>query len=328
MIDFARNRRLRKNEAIRDIVSNISISPKDFIYPVFVCEEESDAIETPNMRGVFRFSPKNINSEIFELKSLGVKNFMLFPYIKPEQKDENGTAALYENGIICKIIKLIKDKHPDVNIISDVALDPYTNHGHDGILTENKLDIDNDKTLEALSRQALIMAKAGADFISPSDMMDGRVSVIRKTLDTNNFQNVGIISYSIKLASNLYVPFRTSIGSSLNFGPKDKLTYQINPANNANIAIKSALDDINQGADAIIIKPASLCLDIISQASKALNVPIFAYQVSGEYAMIKNYFDEDTALKLAFESIIAIKRAGANAIISYCTKEILKYLEK
>jgi len=325
MLDnFPRNRILRKNQVIRDLIAEHSILPQSLIYPIFICEFEDDAIEISSMKGIFRHTIHDAVKEIKKAKQLGIMSFMLFPYIPSSQKDDIGSLAINENNIICKAIKSIKDSHPDILLITDIALDPYTSHGHDGVLTQNYIDIDNDKTLEILQKQSIIQAKSGGDFMSPSDMMDGRVFAIRNALNENNFQNIGIISYSVKYSSSLYSPFRDAIGSGIKSGPVNKNTYQMD-FRNSKIAIKSTLDDIKQGADAIIIKPASFYLDIIKSISSQINIPILAYQVSGEYVMIKNYSPDENIIKqLALESLVCIKRAGATSIISYFAMQIFE----
>ncbi|QED23133.1 porphobilinogen synthase [Candidatus Deianiraea vastatrix] len=324
MFNLPRNRIMRKNAAIRDLVSDVNLLPSDLIYPIFICENDENAIEIPLMKGVFRRNVKQAIDDISLAKSIGVRSFMLFPYIQTEKKDEKGTAALDKNNIMCIAIEKIKNAHPDAILIADVALDPYTNHGHDGILTSDGKNIDNDATLEILGIQALNQAKCGADFISPSDMMDCRVAKIRNTLDENDLKYTGIISYSAKFASKLYCPFRSAVNSQIKSGPSDKLSYQIDPRCKKS-PIKSIIDDEKQGADAVIVKPASLYLDIIKEASQIINLPIFAYQVSGEYSMIKNFSDDEKIVKdLALESLICIKRAGANAIISYFALDLFR----
>lgn len=314
-----RNRILRKSNAIRELVSEISLSPSDLIYPIFICNDD-DLLEISTMPGLCRYTINSAKIEIQKLMSFGVYCFMLFPYIKNEEKDELGSLAIDENNLICRAIFEIKQLIPEAVIMADVALDPYTIHGHDGVLNDAKSDVDNDKTIEVLQKQALIQAKAGADFITPSDMMDGRVAKIRQILDANGLNYTGIISYSAKFASNLYSPFRNAINSGIKSGPMDKKTYQIDPRN-TKMALKSINDDVNQGTDGIIIKPAGWYLDIIKSCSEKSNLPIFGYQVSGEYAMICKLADnQEQMLKLAKESLMCIKRSGATGIITYFAK--------
>jgi porphobilinogen synthase len=322
------HRILKKNSSILNLTTEYRLHASDFIYPIFVCGNQSQACEIDGMPEISRISLDSINYEIETLLNLGISNIMLFPYIPNQDKDTTGSIALDQNGLIPKTIKIIKNQfHNNVNLIADIALDPYTSHGHDGILTNDGLQIDNNKTLEILTEQAIILAEAGADFVAPSDMMSGTTNSIRLSLDKNNFNDIGIFSYSIKFASSLYSPFRNGIGSGIKSGPKDKSSYQANFANNFKTLARKAIDDISSGADAIIVKPASFYLDIINQASNTFTCPIFGYQVSGEYNMIKKYCLEMQDNSLAIESLIAIKRSGATAIISYFAKEIAQYLQ-
>ncbi len=317
-----RNRIFKKNSAIRNLISETSLLPHNLIYPMFICKNGIDP-QIPSMPGIFRYTIDGAKNEIKHLMRLGISCFMLFPYVSQDEKDELGTLALSSENIICRAIKEIKNSSPEAIIMADVALDPYTSHGHDGVLNLEKNDVDNDKTVEILVKQALIQAKCGADFITPSDMMDGRIAKIRSILDENSLNYTGIISYSAKYSSNLYAPFRGAINSGIKAGPVNKHTYQ-SDFRNEKFAIKEVMDDVNQGANGIIIKPAGWYLDIIKACTNAVNVPIFAYQVSGEYAMIQNICSNDgvNLYNLALESVTCIKRAGASGIITYFSKII------
>ena len=281
--------------------------------------------EVASMPGIYRFSLDLLHKEIQYISSLGIPAIAFFPKIEDALKTPGGTEALNKNNLICKAIKVSKKINPKLGVICDVALDPYTDHGHDGIIINNH--IDNDETLSVLCKQALIQAEAGCDIIAPSDMMDGRVGLIRDTLDKNGFTNVLIMSYAAKYASAFYGPFRDAVGSTLSLSKKSKKSYQMDPAN-SDEALREIALDISEGADMIIIKPGMPYLDIIFKVKQEFKMPTYAYQVSGEYSMIKNaiekgWFDED---KIIFESLIAFKRAGCNGIITYFAPFVAKKL--
>lgn len=321
-MNFSRNRRLRSSKSIRALFSETNIHTKNLVFPIFICKNESEEQRIFGSENLKRLSIKNAIKEIKECKNLGINSFLLFPCVDAKEKDELGSIAIEKDNLICRSIKDIKNEITDINILSDIALDPYTSHGHDGALSKCGKFIDNDVTLEILQKQAVNQAEAGSDFIAPSDMMDGRVARIRKALDQDNLINTGIISYSAKFASNLYSPFRDAIDSGIKTGPKDKKTYQMD-IRNLKLSIKSIIDDEIQNCDAIIVKPAGWYLDIINQASKITNLPIFGYQVSGEYVMVNEYikFANLERKNIITESLIAIKRSGATGIISYFAKE-------
>ena len=265
--------------------------------------------------------------EAIEIYKSGIPAIAIFPYIPNNLKDENGTESLNKNNVICKAIKEIKSSCPEIGIICDVALDPYTNHGHDGIIINN--EINNDKTIEILCKQAVIQAEAGCDIIAPSDMMDGRVKSIRSALDNKNLINTSILSYSAKYASSFYGPFRDALGTKINSDHVfDKKSYQMDPANSRE-ALREIELDINEGADIIMIKPALSYLDIISLAKQNFEIPIFAYQVSGEYSMIKAASEKGwiNEQDIIFETLLSIKRAGASSILTYFAKNIAKSLK-
>jgi len=318
---YNRNRKLRKNQSIRDLVQETNISLNDLICPIFLIDGKNKTEEISSMSGIYRKSLDLQLIDIQEMVSLGIKSIILFPSISKSKKTKDGREALNPSGLIPKSIKSIKRKFPNIVVISDIALDPYNSDGHDGIYKDGI--ILNDETVKILTKQALLHAKSGVDFVSPSDMMDGRIFEIRNSLDKNGFDYTGIISYSAKFASSLYGPFRDALNSELKQG--DKKTYQINPANSRE-ALKEIIDDESEGADMVMIKPASIYLDIIHQAKNLTLLPVVAYQVSGEYSMIKTAGDKkfinlDDAI---LESLISIKRAGADLIISYFTYYLAK----
>lgn len=314
-----RPRILRKSPATRALVQETNISCSDFIAPLFIVEGKEITDEINSLPGYYRRSLDHTLLEIQELKNLGIKAFILFVKCEDHLKDNTGKEALNENGLMQRGIRTIKENHPEIVLFSDVALDPYSSFGHDGIV-ENK-EILNDESIDVLAEMALSHAKAGVDFVAPSDMMDGRIKSIREKLEKNKFHNVGILSYSVKYASCFYRPFRDALVSAPGFG--DKKTYQMNPANRKE-AIRETKLDIKEGADIIMVKPAIAYLDIIRDVTNYTDLPVCAYQVSGEYAMIKaaannGWLNEEDAM---IESLISIKRAGASLIVSYFVKEI------
>ncbi|MGB9762140.1 MAG: porphobilinogen synthase [Caldimicrobium sp.] len=318
-----RARRLRRNEAVRSLVRETRLSVDDFIYPLFIVEGKGIKEEIRSMPGIYRFSIDRVFSEVKEALDLGIKAFLLFGI--PGKKDEVGSSAYAKEGIIQRAVKALKDKFPEAVIITDVCMCEYTSHGHCGIIKNG--EVDNDLTLEQLARIAVSHAKAGADWVAPSDMMDGRVSRIREALDEAGFPQVAIMSYAVKYCSSFYGPFREAAESAPQFG--DRRSYQMDPAN-AREAMREALMDVEEGADIIMVKPAMPYLDIIKMLRENLYHPIAAYQVSGEYAMIKaaaklGFLDEE---KVMIESLISIKRAGADLIITYFAKRMAEILHK
>ena len=311
-----RMRRNRLSEFSRKIVSENNFSVNDLIYPIFITYGSKVKEEISSMPGIYRFSLDQLHKEIEYISSLNIPAIALFPKIENELKTPDGKEALNSNNLICQAIKISKKVNPDLGVITDVALDPYTDHGHDGIIHNNQ--IDNDLTLDILCKQAIVQAQAGCDILAPSDMMDGRVGAIRDTLDEHGLINVQIMSYAAKYASSFYGPFRDAVGSAVNLSKKSKKSYQMDPANSAE-ALREIRLDINEGADMIIIKPGMPYLDIISKAKNEFNFPVIAYQVSGEYSMIRaaiqnGWFDEE---KIIFETMMCFKRAGCDAIITY-----------
>lgn len=314
---------MRSNASIRSLVAETILTPNDFIAPLFIDEGENILHEIPSMPNYYRRSIDLTIKEVKELYSLGIKSILLFVKAKDETKDNIGKEAWNKNGLMQRSIKAIKDACPEMLVMTDVALDPYSSYGHDGIVKDG--EIVNDETVEALVKMSISHAEAGADFVAPSDMMDGRIGAIRKGLEENNFTKVGIMSYSAKYASCFYGPFRDALDSAPGFG--DKKTYQMNYANRIE-AVKETLMDIEEGADIVMVKPALAYLDIIREVKNAVNVPVSAYNISGEYAMIKaaakmGWIDENKAI---IETLTSIKRAGADLIATYFAKDAVKLL--
>ena len=323
MYPLKRNRRLRSKKSLRNLVRETTIHPHDFIVPLFLVEGKNIKDEIPSMPNYYRFSLDNISKEVKQLLDLGVQAVLLFAKVPESLKDNYGTEALNNAGLMQRGIKEIKDCVPEITIMTDVALDPYSNFGHDGVVENN--EIINDKTNEILSRMALSHAEAGADVVAPSDMMDGRVLSIRNTLEKNGFHHTGIMSYAVKYASNFYGPFRDALESKPGFG--DKETYQMDFANKFD-SVSEAKADIEEGADIIMVKPGISYLDILRDLKNSINSPIAIYQVSGEYSMLKaaaqkGWLDHD---KVMLEQLISMKRAGATMIASYFAKDAIKLL--
>lgn len=320
-----RPRRNRKTQAIRNMIEETSLSVQDFIYPMFVIEGENKKIEITSMPGQYRWTLDLLVNEVESCMKLGVYNFCLFPAIHDSKKDKYATEGLNKNGLYPQVLHTLKSKFPEITLMTDVAMDPYSSDGHDGFVENGK--IINDKTLEILSKMALVQAQAGADIIGPSDMMDGRVKAIRKILDDNGFNEVSIMSYTAKYASSYYGPFRDALDSAPKFG--DKKTYQMNPANRREALIEARLDEL-EGADFLMVKPALSYLDIIRELKNNTNLPISCYNVSGEYAMIKaagkNGWINEQAVMM--ETLLSMKRAGADVILTYFAKEVAELMKK
>ena len=319
-----RLRRVRKSDWIRRLVSENRLSVDDLILPIFIKEGRNQIEPIKTMPGIHRYSVDKVNKIVDEATNKGIPMIALFPYTPFKKKNAKGSEALNENNLVCRALREIKKRNRNIGIMCDVALDPYTNHGHDGII-HNK-DVDNDKTIEILLKQSLLQAQMGCDVIAPSDMMDGRIGRIRKNLDKNNFTNTKILSYAVKYASNFYGPFRDAVGSNKNF-KGNKKTYQMD-YKNSNEALREIGLDIKEGADMVMIKPGMPYLDIIRIAKDNFKIPIFAYQVSGEYSILtnaikKNLIDKDAIL----ESLVSLKRAGSSAIVTYFALEIAKKLD-
>jgi porphobilinogen synthase len=320
-----RNRILRNSSSIRNLVQETTLNVTDFIVPVFVMEGENIKEEIGSMPGYFRYSLDQVIEELKSCYSLGLRCALLFVKVPDELKDNRGREALNENGLMQRSIRAIKAAIPDMVVMTDVALDPYSSFGHDGIV-ENQ-EIVNDKTVEVLAKMSVSHARAGADFVAPSDMMDGRIGAIRQALEAAGFYNTGIMSYAAKYASCFYGPFRDALDSAPGFG--DKRTYQMNPANRLE-AIKEVRTDVEEGADIIMVKPAHAYLDVIREVKNEIKLPLSAYHVSGEYAMIKaaataGYLNEGQAI---MEVLTGIKRAGADLIATYFAKQAAELVQK
>lgn len=318
-----RNRILRKSASIRSMVQETVLKPSDFIVPVFITEGEKMNDEISSMPGYYRFSIDLAVKELKECWALGIKSALIFVKVADELKDNTGKEALNDNGLMQRSIRAIKEALPEMVVMTDVALDPFSIYGHDGIVDGQ--EIVNDNTVEVLAEMSVSHAKAGADFVGPSDMMDGRIGAIRQALEDAGFHNTGIMSYAAKYASCFYGPFRDALDSTPGFG--DKNTYQMNPANRLE-AIKEVLTDVEEGADIIMVKPAHAYLDIIQEVKNEVQLPVSAYHVSGEYSMIKaaakvGYLNEDKAI---IEVLTGIKRAGADLIATYFAKQATKLI--
>ena len=331
MFPLHRGRRLRLNESIRSLVRETTLSPNDFMFPMFIAEGENVQVEIPSMPGIFRRSIDLTVKEIQEVFDLGIRAVNIYVKVDESLKDNTGKEAWNSNGLMQQAIRAIKAACPEMIVMPDVALDPYSIYGHDGIIENG--DVANDATNEALVKMAVSHAQAGADFVAPSDMMDGRVLRLRQGLDAAGFQNVGIMSYSAKYASAFYGPFRDALDSAPREAdvavPKDKKTYQMDYANRIE-AVKEALWDVEEGADMVMVKPGIAYLDIVREVKNAVNVPVTVFHVSGEYAMIKaaaerGWLDHD---KIMMEQLMCIKRAGASLISTYFAKEAAILLKK
>ncbi|MGO4920385.1 porphobilinogen synthase [Maribacter spongiicola] len=328
MYPLIRNRRLRSSEAIRSLVRETIITPSDFLVPLFVVEGKGIKEEIPSMPNYYRLSLDNLAKEVKELWRMGLCSVLVFVKVPDNLKDNIGSEALNENGLMQLAIKTIKNACPEMLVMTDVALDPYSSYGHDGIVADGQ--ILNDESVEVLAEMSVSHAKAGADFVAPSDMMDGRILSIREALEDEGYTNTGIMAYSAKYASALYGPFRDALDSApvdIKNVPRDKKTYQMDSANRSE-AIKETLMDIEEGADIVMVKPGLCYLDIVREIKNEVDVPVAVYQVSGEYAMVKaaaekGWLDHDAVM---MEQLLAIKRAGANIIASYFAKDAVKLM--
>ena len=320
-----RLRRLRKNLNLIELVSETNLTSKDLIQPIFIKENFEGKEEIESMPGIFRFGLNHVLSEIEEVINAGINAIAVFPVIESSKKDEKGSEALNKSNFIAQSINKIKKEFPELILIADVALDPYTDHGHDGILINN--EVANDETVEVLIEQSILLAEAGADIIAPSDMMDGRIGLIRDSLEKQNLKDTILLSYAAKYNSKFYGPFRDAVNSASNLGNSSKSSYQMN-ISNKNEALHEVALDINEGADIVMVKPAMPYLDVIQLIKKEFKVPTFAYQVSGEFSMLKNAINHGWLDKeVMLESLVSIKRAGADAILSYAAKEISKEIK-
>jgi len=318
-----RNRILRQSSAVRSLIAETHLTPDDFIVPLFIDEGENLQTEISSMPNYYRRSLDLTAKEVKELWTMGLKSVLLFIKCKDELKDNRGTEALNPNGLMQRSIKAIKDAVPEMIVMTDVALDPFSSYGHDGIVEGN--EIVNDATVEVLAKMSVSHAQAGADFVAPSDMMDGRIGAIRKALEENGLTKTGIMSYSAKYASCFYGPFRDALDSAPGFG--DKKTYQMDYRNRIE-AIKETIMDVEEGADIVMVKPALSYLDVIREVKNAVHVPVSCYNISGEYAMIKaaakmGWIDENKAI---VETLTSMKRAGADLIATYFAKDATKLL--
>jgi len=324
-----RPRRLRRTASLRALVEETVLRPQDFIAPLFVVEGKGAPEPVGSMPGVCRFNLADLVKECRALQKLGVPAVALFPKLDARLKDGEGSAALHEDALILRAVRAVKKAVPEITVMTDIALDPYTTHGHDGVLTPDGRDVANDRTVEILMQMAVLHARAGVDLVAPSDMMDGRIGAIRRALDAADFTQTGIMAYSVKFASAFYGPFRDAVGSASAAGTHllNKATYQLNPANRREALIELALDEA-EGADIVMVKPAGPYLDIIRDVREATKKPVAAYQVSGEYAQLH------AAAKLGWldlarcrhESLLAIKRAGADMILTYFAKAMAQEL--
>lgn len=323
MLQFpnCRPRRLRRNEFLRRLIRENVLSTNDLIYPIFVCDDENDAIEIDSMPGVFRYTLKQLPAVIEKCIQAHIPVVALFPFIHHSFKTPYGCYAIEDNNLIIRSTEIIKEKFSEIGVLADVALDPYTTHGHDGVL-DKKGEVDNDSTVEILCQQALKFAQVGVDIIAPSDMMDGRIGAIRQLLEKEQFIHTSIMAYAAKYASAFYGPFREAVGSQQTKNKISKHGYQMDPAN-VEEALREVMLDIQEGADMVMVKPGMPYLDIIGRIKEQFQFPLFAYQVSGEYAMLKaasqnGWLDHDACM---MESLLAFKRAGADGILSYFALE-------
>jgi porphobilinogen synthase len=332
-LDFAdfpshRPRRLRRDDFSRRLVRETHLSPDDLIYPVFVLDGEGIEQPVQSMPGVSRYSLDKLLNVAEETLKLGVPVMALFPVIEPSLKSLDGAEALNENGLVPRVVQALKSRFPELGIMTDVALDPYTSHGQDGVI-DHAGYVLNDITLNILQKQALVQAQAGVDIVAPSDMMDGRIAAIRHTLESNELIHTRIMAYSAKFASAFYGPFRDAVGSASNLGKSNKMTYQLDPAN-IDEALREAAADLREGADMIMVKPGMPYLDVLRRIKDAFRAPTFAYQVSGEYAMLKaaaanGWLDHD---KVMIETLLSFKRAGADGVLTYFALEAAKLMRR
>ncbi len=321
-------RRTRRTDALRRLVTETGLSPGDLIYPVFVLDGEQRSEQVESMPGVERQSIDLLLASLGESVDLGIPAIALFPVIDADGKSLDGAECANPDGLVQRAVRAIKETHPDLAVITDVALDPYTTHGQDGIIDDAGY-VMNDETVAMLTRQALSHAKAGADIVAPSDMMDGRIGAIRTALEAADYRNTLILAYAAKYASCFYGPFRDAVGSAANLAGGDKSTYQMAPEN-TDEALREVALDLDEGADLVMVKPAMPYLDIIRRVREGFGVPTFAYQVSGEYAMLKaaaghGWLDERKAV---LEALVCIKRAGASAILTYFAMDAARWLDE
>jgi len=321
-----RMRRNRREEWNRQLVAEHRLTAADLILPVFVHSAQAASVEIPSLPGIFRHTINALIDNVGAAKGVGIPLVAIFPVTDPTLKDPEGREAINPDNLVCQALRALKAAHPDVGVMCDVALDPFTTHGHDGLIRDGY--VVNDETVEILKRQAIVQADAGCDVIAPSDMMDGRVGALRAALDEAGHANVRILSYSAKYASSLYGPFRDAVGSASSLGSADKKTYQMNPTN-TDEALREVAMDIAEGADMVMVKPGIFYLDIVQRVKDQFGMPTFAYQVSGEYSMIKaaalkGWLDWEETI---FESLLAFKRAGADGVLTYAATEVATRLK-
>jgi porphobilinogen synthase len=322
-LQFSRHRRLRSSATMRSLVRETHLRTEDFIYPLFILEGENKKNEVKSMPGVYQLSMDNLKAEMDEVVGLGIKSVLLFGV--PDEKDECGTQAYHDHGIVQVATRFIKEHYPEVLVVADTCLCEYTSHGHCGLIENG--DVDNDSSLELLVQTAVSQAQAGADIIAPSNMMDGFVAAIRAGLDEAGFHNIPIMSYAVKYASAFYGPFRDAADSTPQFG--DRKTYQMDPANRLE-AMREAESDVDEGADFLIVKPGMPYLDIVRDVKNNFNLPVVIYNVSGEYSMVKaaaanDWIDEE---RIVMEMLTGMKRAGADLIITYHAKDAARWLKE
>jgi len=319
-------RRNRAEEWVRRLTRESNVTPDDLIWPMFVQQGSAARTPVPSMPGVDRLSIDLVVEAVGEAKALGIPAVAIFPVTPQELKSEDGKEATNSDNLACRTVRAIKEKYDDIGVICDVALDPYTTHGQDGIVRDGK--ILNDETVEVLCQQAFVQAQAGCDVIAPSDMMDGRVAAIRKALDDEGLDGVSLLAYSAKYASAFYGPFRDAVGSAQSLGTADKRTYQMNPAN-SDEAIREVALDVAEGADMVMVKPGMPYLDIVRRVKQAFGLPTFAYQVSGEYAMLRGAADRGWLdwEKAILESMVCFKRAGADGVLTYAAPQVARLLD-
>jgi len=320
-----RMRRNRAEEWVRRLTRESNVTPDDLIWPMFVQPGSAARTPVPSMPGVDRLSIDLVVEAVGEAKALGIPAVAIFPVTPGELKSDDGKEATNADNLVCRTVRAIKEKHDDIGVICDVALDPYTTHGQDGIVHDGK--ILNDETVEVLCQQAFVQAQAGCDVIAPSDMMDGRVDAIRRALDDEGFDDVNLLAYSAKYASAFYGPFRDAVGSAQSLGSADKRTYQMDPAN-SDEAIREVALDVAEGADMVMVKPGMPYLDIVRRVKESFGLPTFAYQVSGEYAMLRGAAERGWLdwNKVILESMVCFKRAGADGVLTYAAPQIARLL--
>jgi len=320
-----RMRRNRRHDWLRRLSRETHVTPADLIWPVFVQEGQGARTPVPSMPGVERLSIDLVVKAVGEAKSLGIPTVAVFPVTPQARKSPDGKEATNADNLVCRTVRSIKEAHDGIGVICDVALDPYTTHGQDGIVRDG--EVVNDETVEILCRQALVQAQAGCDVIAPSDMMDGRIAAIRKALDADGLSHVSLLAYSAKYASAFYGPFRDAVGSAQSLGSADKRTYQMDPAN-SDEALREVALDVAEGADMVMVKPGMPYLDIVRRVKEAFGLPTFAYQVSGEYAMLRGAADQGWLdwEKVLLESMLCFKRAGADGVLTYAAPQIAKLL--